>query len=109
MKVWTRAYRPFILGGDVHAPICCDLEPATNQFDLGKGFVGVIVVSPMGKKFVVELQSGGIVGNSIMAVRKDIESSDKETIDIQVEQMAEVGKTAIVVSEPEFWRNLKAS
>lgn len=108
MKVWTEAYRPFIVGGDVNAPVSCDLEPASSPLELGKGYMGVIVVSPVGKTFIVEVITGGIVGKYIDEVRKDVEDSDEEVLRAQIEIGKRRSEETVPVTQQEFWRVLRA-
>lgn len=108
MKVWTEAYRPFIMGGDANAPVCCDLEPASPLLDLGKGYQGVLVVSPVGKTFIAETITGGIVGKYIDEVRADVESADEEVMKTQIQAGKLRSEVAVPVTQQEFWRLLRA-
>lgn len=107
MRIWTRAYRPFILGGDVHAPVCCDIEPLTANVDLGKGYKGAVFLAPSGKIFVAEMITGGIVGDSVKDVMADIAQGDDEIIAQQIKDNLEIGKTAEPVTSVEFWHYLR--
>lgn len=106
MRVWTRAYRPFIMGGNPHAPICCELEPEGTVHSLGKGIQVVLVVSPNGKSAVVEVQSGGVVGTSLELVRQDVSEADSEVMQEQIAQSIETAKIAVAVEAEEFWRHI---
>lgn len=108
MKVWTSAYRPFILGGNVNAPIWCDIEPASAPIDLGKGYQGAVIVSPSGKTFVVEVITGGIVGSTVEGVKADIASAEDSILKEQMERESRRAETAEKVSPEDFWRQLKA-
>lgn len=108
MKVWTQAYRPFILGGNVHAPICCDIEPASACIDLGKGYQGMSIVSPGGKIFVVEVITGGIVGSSVSEVQADVSTADEAVMKQQIEDGLRQAENADWVTPQEFWRQLRA-
>lgn len=107
MKIWTQAYRPFLMGGDVNAPICCELN-VEGHYDLGKGYYGCLVISPSGKTYVVEAITGGIVGRRIKDVRYDVEVADTSVIAQQIEDAKLKSQMAEPVSEKEFWRQLNA-
>lgn len=109
MKVWTTYYRPFILGGNVNAPVHCILEPAAGPFDLGKGYKGYLVVAPSGKTYIVEAITGGIVGNTIEEVRDDVAVGDEEVIEKQIEDAFSLSKESFQVSPDVFWKMLKES
>lgn len=105
MLVWTKAYRPFILGNP-HTPISCEL-PALGPVELGKGYTGYLIVAPNGKTFVAEATSGGFVGTSLESVRSDVADSDQATMDKQVADAIEMAKDAARVQPEQFWRLLR--
>lgn len=75
-----------------------------GPFDLGKGFNGFVVVSPSGQSFVVEAESGGVVGNSIENVRKDIAAC--KSINLMLKQIVDCkkeSKEATTVSNEEYF------
>ena len=109
MKIWTQSYRPFIMGGDVNAPVWIDIEPASEPYDLGKGYKGVTVISPSGKIFVAEIETGAIVGSKIREVRADIEAADEDTMRRQIEDARKRVERACHVHPNEFWRQLKGA
>lgn len=109
MKIWTRAYRPWILGGDVNAPVYTEVEPTSEHQDLGKGYQGVTVVSPSGKTFVVETSTGGIVGHSVEDVRNDVMAADDTVLKRQIENESLNAARAEPVTVDEFWRLLRAA
>lgn len=108
MKIWTKAYRPFIMGGDCNAPIICDV-PVDGPFDLGVGYQGFLAVSPNGKTFVAESITGAIVGSTVDGVRKDIKVGDKAVMERQIAQAKELVLRADTVSQDEFWKLLRAA
>lgn len=104
IKIFTRAYRPFLMGGDVHAPVACEAEVADVEYDFGQGFRGYLVHAPNGQTAVVEKRSGAIVGWSLDEVRRDIKEA--KSIDMMGEQViaaVEQSKQADKISEKEFW------
>jgi hypothetical protein len=95
-----------MMGGNVNQPIATEVD-CSEEFDLGKGFKGVIAVSPNGKTYVVETTSGGIVGNSVDDVKADIASASNDLAE-QVKGEIERGKTADLVKPDEFWKMMGA-
>lgn len=108
MKIWTEAYRPFVMGGDCNAPVICNV-PVDGPFDLGAGQTGYLAVSPGGKTFVAESTTGAIVGPTVEAVRKDIKTADEAVMQEQLAHAKERVKRANPVSQSEFWRLLRAT
>lgn len=107
MKIWTVAYRPFVMGGNVYATIYCEVE-VTGPHDLGKGYQGYMATSPSGETFVVESTTGAIVGPTLEEVRADVAAADKTVMDEQIANAAEQFKEAERVSPDYFWRFLRA-
>lgn len=105
MKIWTRNYRPFIMGCDVNAPMMADV-PVVGPFDLEKGYQGYLAVSPAGNTFVVESLTGGIVGDSIEEVRADISDADEEFMRQQIVTANELSKRAYMVTPEVLWKKL---
>ena len=104
MKVWTEAYRPFILGGDVNAPIAADIEDTGPILDLGEGYCGYLLVNPAtGDTFVAESTSGAFVGPSIEQVREDIATGSPALMCEQVDAAMERRHKAIMLPADEFW------
>jgi hypothetical protein len=109
ITVFTRSYRPFIMGGNVNAPVSADVE-ASGPFDLGQGFSGYLVVAPNGKTFVAEAESGGFVGPTIAEVKADIASCDDiAMMRTQVKENTAYGKAAQKMPAYKFWALLKCS
>ena len=102
MKVWTKQYRPFVMGGDVRRNIRCDL-PAEGPHDLGQDYLGYIVTSPGGRTFVAEKNSGAIIGDTLEAVRQDIREGDPALMARQVEEATKARDEAVTVEPEEFW------
>lgn len=102
IRAWTRAYRPFIMGGNVNAPIACKLE-CTAALSVVDGVYVHAVISPKGTPFFVESRSGGIVGSDLDAIRKDAETVSVDELLLQIEEQRQYGLTAAEVNESEFW------
>ena len=106
MKVFTLEYVPFVMGGKTWQPMCCEVE-ADGPHDLGDGYQGFIVTAPNGQTFIAEAMSGAFVGPDLKAVKKDIETGDKELMVKQVAEACIQMKKAKDVKPDYFWRKLK--
>ena len=104
-KVWITNYRPFIMGGDVNAPIMCEVE-ILGEYDLGKDYIGWLFATPSGKTFVAESITGAIVGNTLEDVRKDIEEADLKIMEKQIEDAKVMLEKAYMGTKEEFWKRL---
>jgi hypothetical protein len=93
------------MGGDVHAAIATEVEVGRAQ-TLGKGFVGHVVTAPNGRTFIVESETGAIVGWSLEQVRSDIEKAEYRAMQLQITEAKEKVRTATYVSEQEFWKRM---
>ncbi len=102
LTIWTKAYRPFIFGGDVNAPIATMVNVG-DPLDAGKGIMVHCVHSPAGRLFVCEATTGAIVGGSLEDVKKDILEGDVEVMKQQIEDAKERVKKAVHVTADEFW------
>ncbi len=102
MLIWTEAYTPFIMGGDVNAPICTEVEVG-ELIDVGSGFYAYEIESPSGDFYVVESETGAFIGTSILEVVIDISEGDPEVMRQQIEAAAERAKQAKPLSNEKFW------
>lgn len=89
LTIWTRAYSPFIMGGNVNAPIKTKVE-AGDKFDIGKGFEAYLVVSPKGKTHVVDAITGAFVGTTIDEVRADVAEGDIKVMRKQINDLRKI-------------------
>lgn len=103
IRIFNRAYRPFIMGGDVHGFISTDVD-VTETFIVNDFITLYEVRGPDGKTAIVEAISGGIVGNSLNKVLKDIETAEPDVMKEQIKGACEMAKRADHVSETEFWK-----
>lgn len=101
ITIWTRAYRPFIMGGNVNAPI--RIEAEGTAVNLGRGFNGFSVPTPAGGEVIVDAASGGIVGTSLEQVRSDVAQGDLRIMRKQIADAVEDAKKAEPVEASEFW------
>lgn len=102
IRVWRPCYRPFMMGGDVHAPVAA-LLPAVGPYKLGKGFMGYIVRKSDGTFAIVEKTSGGVVGDTLGQVQADIKKGDIKVMRKQVAEAIKRGKEATLVDADVFW------
>lgn len=102
--VWTRGYRPFTMGGNVHYLRGTVLEVG-ELHDLGKGFFGYLITSPDGEKtHVAEKESGAFIGTSLEDVRKDVEEcKDIEVMWKQVKEALEMRNKVEIETSEQFW------
>lgn len=108
LKVWTEAYRPFILGGDVNAPIMTEIE-CGNPIAVGKGVNVVEIISPHGTVHIAECTTGALVGTSLFDVRQDIEFASEKIIEEQLSEGKKRVKKATIISAERFWELLNHS
>ena len=108
VRVWTLKYEPFIMGGSVYQPVAAEVEHQ-GEHNLGQGFTGYLVKSPItGKTYVAESTSGAFVGPTVQQVRLDILSCDDISVmKRQVEKAKDQAKGANVIPADEFWKLLK--
>lgn len=107
-RFWTYGHRPFVMGGDVHYVLACDLE-CTGPHDLGGGYSGYLATAPNGKTFVAEDTTGAIVGDTLEAVRGDIASAEPEVMERQIAKATEDAKKAEVQDAATFWAAMRCT
>ena len=106
LKVWTEAYRPFLMGGDVHAPIATEVEVG-EPVELSNGLKVYMVVSPTGNTYVAEESTGAFVGTDMKVVMGDADEADPVVLKKQLEQAAERVKKATMLDPEKFWSMFK--
>lgn len=106
MRVWTRAYRPFLLGGNVNADIAIEVEPEESvEID---GYTVHRLTSPDGTKTVwADEVSGGLVGGDLEEIKRDIAVAETAFLDKQLQEMKARGEKAESVDAEDFWRQIK--
>jgi hypothetical protein len=103
LKIWTQGYQPFIMGGDVHAPLGAEVEVGPIV-EVGKGIQVRVVQAPPGKECVAEVTTGAIVGTSLEMVRDDIAVAAPAVILQQLEQAKQELLKVRWLTAEEFWR-----
>jgi len=105
-KVWTEAYRPFLMGGNVNAPVSTEVEVG-EPFDIGQGLQGYLVVAPSGKTHVAESTTGAFVGTTVDQIKADLESADPDVVKAQMETAATRAQEAEPLDAEHFWSLFK--
>jgi hypothetical protein len=109
MIVWTLGYSPWIMGGDVNGPIGVDIEVG-EKLDLGRGYFGYVVVSPItGLTHVAEAETGAFVGTDLETVRGDVKAAEERVMMQQIDMAREQRKRVRVLAPDEFWRRLASA
>lgn len=109
IKVWTWGYFPFTCGGEVNRPIFTNavVPKDIKLHDLGKGFFGYLIGCKNGF-VVVEKETGGIVGDNLESVRRDIaECDDIKIMQRQIEENKKHGQRASYEKPEKFWDMIK--
>lgn len=105
MRVFTRAYRPFLMGGNCNANLAAEIE--TVRTVTVHSYTLHLIVSPDGKKEAwVDDVSGGLVGGNLGEVENDIAKADRTFLDLQLEEQRIVGEAAEPVDADEFWSHV---
>lgn len=109
--VWTRAYRPFVMGGDVNYFIGTwlvveDLDEILTGHELVPKVYQV--TNPRnGTTHIIEPSSGAFVGNDIEEVLKDLEDADNEKIREQIRWAFQMSQEAEVLEPAAFWSKFR--
>ena len=106
MRVWTEAYRPFMMGGDVHAPISTEVGVG-EPVDVGNGIQVYLIKAPNGNEYVAESVTGAFVGICIKEVRQHIAEGDPEVMKQQIEAAKERAEKATLLDNTAFWSMFK--
>lgn len=106
LVVWTKAYRPFLMGGDVHQPVGIEVT-VYNPVSLGRGYKGHLITAPNGRTFVAEATTGAFVGPTFEAVKQDIKTGDPKLMKQQMKDAAAMRVKVDVITPAEFWSMLK--
>lgn len=101
MRIWTLAYRPFLLG-DPNTPISTDVEPimsyvASDSITLHE------FISPGGVTLIAEGVTGAVVGRDLAEVLNDIREGDPAVMKQQIQQAQKVVRNATFMYPDEFW------
>lgn len=105
MYIWKRTYNPFLMGGKINKNIKTEVDDY-EVIDLGKGFKGIYIE----RSGVFELESGGLVGDTIQQVRNDIsDCNDVMLMRNQIDKTKLERENAIIVTNEEFLNRMKCT
>lgn len=111
LVVWTKAYRPFILGGRCNGEIATKIEDGqyTGPYESNHGIKLYIVPNPLNpsKTHIVEGECGAFVGTDINEVLNDINSADVDVMKQQIEQGKKQRDRADHITNEKFWSLFK--
>ncbi len=106
LVIWTAAYSPFILGGNVNAPIATEVEVGDKPIEIGHGISVYVIVSPNATIHIAEATTGALVGTDLAEVIKDVGEANPEIMKQQLAEAGEEVKKANHLSPDEFWRRM---
>ena len=75
MLIWTEGYWPWIMGGDVNAPLGMEVDGG-EPISLGDGIQVHEIKLPDGRTAIAEASTGAIVGVNLQTVRDDVAKAD---------------------------------
>lgn len=105
-KIWTMYYNAFTMGGSCERPMLAEVD-CTGPYDLGKGYIGYIAVSPLtANTYVVESTTGAIVGNALGQVKYDIAVASEEVMKSQIEDACKLVSKAEHITAEVFWTRM---
>jgi len=106
LTIWTACYSPWIMGGDVNAPIATEVEVG-KPISLGKGIKAYVIDAPNGDTYIAEASTGAFVGDDLGQVRKDVEEAEPAVMKLQIAQAKEQFKNARHLTEEDFWSRFR--
>lgn len=107
MLIWTEGYRPFIMGGDVNAPLGVEVE-AGEPIDVGHGVHVHEIKFSDGRTAIAEATTGAIVGTELQTVRDDVAAADPDFMRQQVQEAGQRVPRVQRLPESEFLQVWKA-
>jgi hypothetical protein len=107
LRIWTEAYRPFIMGGDVYRPVATEVEIGHLHIVEAAPDIRIVeLTSPYGTQHIAEVTSGALVGNSMNSVLQDIAVAEPAMMARQIADAKVRGRRADNVEPDVFWRLL---
>jgi len=101
--IWTLAYRPFMMGGDVDSPIKTVVEVG-EAVDIGKGLKAYVILSPLdGSVHVADFETGAFIGTDLDEVKKNVADGDLRVMKKQIKDAKEEFKKADCLASKKFW------
>lgn len=106
MRIWTPAYRPFIMGGNVNAPLYLDADPVETRTIRGRK---LHLFTDGTKTVVVEDESGGTVADTFESAQADLEVANLDMVKRQAVAAKKLGDTAEKAADAaEWWSHIPA-
>ena len=102
VRVFTAAYRPFLMGGDVAGPVGTDVVPEATH-DIGQGLSVYEITAPTGHKHFAETTTGAFVGTDLEVIRSDLAQASPEVVQLQLEHAQQQADKIDVLPAEEFW------
>jgi len=103
MIIWTEGYQPFIMGGDVNAPLGVEVE-AGEPIDLGQDIRVHEIKFPDDQIAIVEATTGAIVGSDLQTVKADLSQADPVVVQQQLQAAQQRRLKVRTLSMAEFLR-----
>jgi hypothetical protein len=110
LTVWTYAYFPFTIGGNVWQPISTVVETPVAITKTKSGIFLAVIRNPKTNHFhVAEVTTGAFVGfgtthdEAIKEVLKDLSTADKTVVMRQLKDAAKKKQQAHALTPEEFW------
>jgi len=108
MRIGTRRYQPFIMGGSCWNEMATEIDVTDlPRHAVGHGFDVIEVSRPDGSIIYVEPVSGGLVGTVLEEICADMQDTTPEFVEKQQAEMRAVGQKAELVSNAAFWGAFK--
>ena len=104
LRIWSQGFRPFIMGGDVHRPMACEITSYSESFLLAKVSIRA-AIRPDGVMVFLE-PGGGIVGDQIAVLRRDLMKCSPKLAKEQMERSKKLNDYALLMPEEEFWKGM---
>lgn len=107
MLIWTEGYRPWIMGGDVNAPLGVEMDGG-EPINIGHDIMVHEIKFSDGRTAIAEATTGAIVGTDLQTVRDDVAATDPAVMQQQVQAAGQRVSRVQRLSESEFLRMWKA-
>jgi hypothetical protein len=103
LTIWTEAYRPFRMGGDVRQPVATEIEVG-ETISAGFGISLYEITSPHGTTHIIESKSGALVGTNLRQVMTDVRNGGEDVMREQIKRAKKRRGEAELLPSEEFWR-----
>ena len=107
IKIYVRAYEPFRAGAHPYRFKLTKMPRPEVKYQFAKGIEVYFIKGPPGKSIVVEVTSGGVVGNTLEEVQKDFKNAPPQVTREQIAKHIKFFKNESMHTDPvsneEFW------